>query len=275
MAGKEAAANAGLVGNQDPESDAEKAGSGRQATAEPPESSAGVSVRHGDGGRDKRHAGHGTHAKYEQVDHCPSRIVNRGQHEQGDRGRSGKSVNHSDQQRAQHLIKAKPSMPTAKVAIETRDRRFGVVPIGVPLMTMNVAVNIRTVRVCVPGGRRRSKTLGDPARDAHQVQQAQQNQHNTDRQFHSQAEARRNYEIKHNDRSADGHDGEGVSDSPECSDEGGTADGSLPGDDGTHGNDMVRVGSMTHTQQKSEQCDCDKAVHVSSSGARRIATLPG
>ncbi len=60
---------------------------------------------------------------------------------------------------------------------------------------------------------------GDVFAKAAQVEHAEQDEHETDRELHGETETRRDDERKEDDGGSDGEDGEGVSGAPESTDE--------------------------------------------------------
>ena len=99
------------------------------------------------------------------------------------------------------------------------------------------------------------------AENASEIQDAEQNQHEADGQFHAQAEARRDRELEQNDGRADGENRERVSQSPESADQSGVQHGAFAADDGGHGHDVIGIGGVPHPQKKSQQHDGEERGH--------------
>ena len=94
-----------------------------------------------------------------------------------------------------------------------------------------------------------------------QIHQPQYHQHQSDREFHAQADARRNHYAKENDGTAHHEDGESVSYAPECPGQGSTAKLALPGHDGSHGDHMIGIRGMAHAKKEADGNNGEKWDH--------------
>jgi len=110
---------------------------------------------------------------------------------------------------------------------------------------------------------RRRKSFADPFHSAGQVQDAEQDQHESDGEFHGEADAGGDGESEQDDAGADCENGERVTDAPKDADPASFCDGAFAADDGRDGDDVVRVGGMTHAEEKSYGENGEAAVHRS------------
>ncbi len=69
-------------------------------------------------------------------------------------------------------------------------------------------------------GMRGRKFLAHPARDAGEVENSEQDEHQAHGKFHGESGTRRNDQIKENNGGADNYDGQGVTEAPERADQG-------------------------------------------------------
>ena len=97
---------------------------------------------------------------------------------------------------------------------------------------------------------------------ARQIQYAQQNQHESHRQFHAQAKPRRNRELEQNNRGANQENRNRVSQSPKRANHRGVKYVALAADDRGDGNDVIGIGSVAHPQKKSQQSDGEQSDHL-------------
>jgi hypothetical protein len=97
------------------------------------------------------------------------------------------------------------------------------------------------------------EVLIDPAHDAGQVQNAQNNQHEAYGKFHGQTHTRGNDQAEENDRRSHQKDGKGVADSPEESDQPGVFQAALAANDGGYRNNVIRVSGVSHAQEEAEK----------------------
>ena len=269
MAGEDAVHVAHFVNDENAESHAEQAGGDAENAVHARESLLRIFERHGNGRGDQHHAGDSPHAEYQQVGDGPARVANGGEHQQRHRRRAGQPVNQSHRQRTQRLIQTE----LAENAVHPADgcgfgsvaMLFGIVPMHMAVneIAMNVRMRMRMrVRMRmrgIGGGRER---LGDPAREACKIQNSQQDQHQADGQLHGEAEPRRNYHSKKNDRRAHQKNRDGMAQSPQHSDQSGLTDAALAAHDGGDGDHVVRIGGVAHAQKKSQRDDGEQSDHL-------------
>jgi hypothetical protein len=119
----------------------------------------------------------------------------------------------------------------------------------VPMRVHDIIVAVvRRVAVC------------DALRDACKVEDAEQDEHQADGQFHGETDARWNDHIEENDGSADTEDGDGVADAPEDANDSGLPDAALTTHDRGDSDDVVGIRGVTNTKNKS-QTDCCREIH--------------
>jgi hypothetical protein len=95
------------------------------------------------------------------------------------------------------------------------------------------------------------------------VQHSKDNEHDRDRQLHTETDPHRNHETEKNDSGADHEDGESVAEAPESSDQCGPQAVALIGDDGCNRDDVVRVSGVAHPQKEADCEDGEKSDHAS------------
>src|ERR1700730_7607255 len=88
---------------------------------------------------------------------------------------------------------------------------------------------------------------------AGEIQHAQQNEHQADGKFHGQADARGDHQIKKNDSGAHQNNGDGVAEAPERADQAGVRERAFAADNGGHRDHVIRIGSVAHAQEKSNE----------------------
>ena len=124
------------------------------------------------------------------------------------------------------------------------------VPVHVFVVFCSVLMRVRMNHFGV--AMRRREAISDPLRDSGQTQNAKQNQHQTDSQFHRQPDFYRDRQIKKDNPRANEQDGDGMTQPPECSDQAGMTDAVLAADDCRDGDYMIGVGCVSHPEQESE-----------------------
>jgi len=90
---------------------------------------------------------------------------------------------------------------------------------------------------------------------AREIQAAQHDQHDPDRQLERQSDAGGNDPPQQNDPAPDDHDSEGVPHPPHRADQGGTPCPPDPRHDGRNGDDVIGIGGVPHPQEKAEDGD--------------------
>lgn len=102
---------------------------------------------------------------------------------------------------------------------------------------------------------RRREISSDPLGDAGQIQNAQQDEHESDCQLHREPDTRRNYQVEDDNSCTDDEDSDGVADAPEDSDQACVPDALLPADDGGDGDNVIWIGGVAHPQDKTQRDD--------------------
>jgi glycine C-acetyltransferase len=273
MPREEAIRDGDLEGDEEAEAEAEQAGCDSQPAVERGKALARVSEWRADRHGDEHHAGDGAHAKDQQIRDGPARVANFRQHQQGNRGRSGKPVHQANGQRPKKLIKPKPPQHPLKSA-PWRLVRLNRVQVHVDLraVAVNVLVNDAVMLVTMRVHHAallvvRRIAVGDALRHPGQVQNAEQNQHQPDGQLHREADARWNDNVEQNNRGADTEDGDGVANPPQHANHARLPDAPLPADDRGNGNHMVGVRGMAHAEDKSQTDNCQQIHHAALSPA--------
>ena len=234
MAGEESAAVAELVDQEGAEAEAHHAGSDAEVAAQ-----AGVALSSvGEGNRDRgshaHHADHGAGSEDQQVDGCPDRIVNGGEHEQSNGCGPGQSMDQADNERTDALIQTK-----------ALDRFLEEVFPACDLIKRHRRL----------GGDGWRETCGDLLHDACEIEQAEHDEHDRDAELHRQTGARRYLHAEEDDERAHNKDGHGMAKAPYGTDEGGVADASLLADDGGDGDDVVGVSRVPHAEHQAQTGD--------------------
>jgi len=123
----------------------------------------------------------------------------------------------------------------------------------------------------------RRKPVGDPLGSSAQIEHSQQDQHQPDRQLHGEADARRDHQVKEDDRRPHQDNRDGVAHAPEHSDQPGVPDVPLTAHDRAHRNHVIRIGGVSDSEQKSHTDDSQQVDHVdltrSEAAARRDTKL--
>ena len=97
-----------------------------------------------------------------------------------------------------------------------------------------------------------SKSVGDPLRDPGKVQHAQQNEHETDRQFHRQPDFYRDRQVENDDARSNHENRQRVAQSPESANQACMANAVLAAYDRGDGDDVVGISRVPHPKQESE-----------------------
>src|SRR5882672_1023222 len=106
------------------------------------------------------------------------------------------------------------------------------------------------------------KITGDPVHHAGKSQDAEQNQHQPDGEFHREAETRRDHDAEEDNERTHDKNGDGMAEAPEDSNQRGAANRTLAADDGGDGNDMVGVGGVTHAKKESQRDNGEEGDHA-------------
>jgi hypothetical protein len=103
-----------------------------------------------------------------------------------------------------------------------------------------------------------AKTL-DVAPKSENVEHAEQDEHERDRELHGEADARGKDDTEENDRAAHEHDGERVADPPECADEARRPNRFFAAHDRRHGDHVIGIGRVAHAEKKPERQQREEA----------------
>ena len=236
--GEEAVNEAHLVDDEQTKGQADASGYGAEIAVQPLRSAAGEVHGRGEGDGDDHHAGDGADAEDEEVGDSPMRVVQGGEHEEGDGCGAGEAMDQTDDEGAAPLVEA-PSRPGS---VEVIDRRVGV---GGGLAAVSVA------GVCVEAG--------DLLAEASQIENAEEDEHDADGKLHGEAETGRDDEREEDDGGADGEDGQRVTGSPERSDQRCARKAALAGDDGGDGDHVIGISGVPHAEEEAEREDSHEA----------------
>jgi hypothetical protein len=121
-----------------------------------------------------------------------------------------------------------------------------------------VCVPMRMHDVIMAVGRR--VAVCDALHDACKVEDAEQDEHQTDGQFHGETDARWNDHIEKNNGSADTEDGDRMADAPEDANDSRLPNAALATHDRGNSDDVVGIRGVTHAKNKS-QTDCCREIH--------------
>ena len=257
MGGEEPVYNADTVSDKQAKNQADHAGCRNQPLVEPSQTAAGEGEGNGEGQRHQHHPRDRTETKDQQVENGPSRFANCAQHQQRDRGRSGKTVDDANQQRPQRMKDSQPRERSAQpmgrldfLGVMFRAGRWRTVGVRMHVRVHSMAVQMG-VRASVPRmcGR---EAMAEPVHGAGQIQNAKQNQHERDRELQREPEARRNDDSEKNNGRAYDQDGQRVSHSPENADPAGTWNRAFTAYDGRYGYHVIRIGCVAHTEKEAD-----------------------
>jgi hypothetical protein len=101
----------------------------------------------------------------------------------------------------------------------------------------------------------------DPPHGASQIRDTKDDEHHGDGHFHSESNSCRDGPLEENDRAADEENRQRVTNSPGGTYEGRTPNASLSRDNGRHGNDVIGVSRVTHTEHEAEAEDGKETCH--------------
>ena len=117
------------------------------------------------------------------------------------------------------------------------------------LVGMNVIVvagamsmRITYARLCATGRKR----VVHPLQQARQVKDAQENQHQSHRKLHREANTLRHHPAEQNNSASDQKNRERVTHTPKSADDRSVADLSVSCDDGGNGNDVIGIRGVPH-----------------------------
>jgi hypothetical protein len=120
-----------------------------------------------------------------------------------------------------------------------------------------VTVGMRVLhRMC---GRNRFR---DPAHHPGQIENAQKNQHQPNRQLHRETDPRWNDETEQDDRGTHNKNRDCVTHAPEDPNQRRMADASLAGHNRSHSDDVVRIRRVAHAEKKSKSNDGKQSDHL-------------
>lgn len=111
---------------------------------------------------------------------------------------------------------------------------------------------------------RRIETILRLFQNTRDVEDAQQDEHPADREFHRQSQSRRDGDMQQNDGRTNKEDRQRMPDAPHCANQRRTDSLALSCDNGGYSDDVVGVKGMAHAQKEPEQQDRVKGNHGSS-----------
>ena len=164
-------------------------------------------------------------------------------------------MDHADDDRPQHPINSRSSEP----AIKTRGRNR-ILCVAVPDWLVAMRMVMHVIAMLVRMVMRSDRAVKD-AIECAQIEQAEQDEHESNAKFQTEPDPFRNDQAEEDDPAANTQKSEAVADTPENSSERGFADFSLPADDGGDGNDVIGVGRMAHSKEESEEEDAKQRGH--------------
>jgi hypothetical protein len=134
-------------------------------------------------------------------------------------------------------------------------------------LNLDMAVNV----VAMSMGVMPASCNSDNLARAGQGQDAEQEKHDSNSEFHRQAKPRRDHDTEQNDGPAHHHDCDRVSNAPGCPDHRRSTHSALTTDDCANGDDVVRVGGVPHAEEEAEK---EQGEDVSSGFRHLAARLP-
>src|SRR4029077_2891154 len=126
--------------------------------------------------------------------------------------------------------------------------RFALTPVRVSVQVCAMKMYMGMSLECF--GVRGREFVADPFHRAGEVQYAEQDQHQCDREFQREPDARRNYDSKKNNCGPDHQNRQGVPDSPQHADPPGSRNRFLAADYRRHRDHVIRIRRMAHPQEK-------------------------
>jgi hypothetical protein len=127
--------------------------------------------------------------------------------------------------------------------------RLVTVGVRVDEIAVGVRVRVSATVMMIAAGQRRRHTR----REAEQAGDAEEDQHHGHGELHREAEPRRDHHVEEDDHAAHHHDGHGVPDAPQASDQGGAPGAPLPAHDRGYGDHVVGVRRMSHAEEETQQ----------------------
>lgn len=113
-------------------------------------------------------------------------------------------------------------------------------------------------------------SVRDALRNACQIENTEQDQHQADSQFHGETDARRDDDIEENNDSADTEDGDGVADPPKNANNPCLPDAALAADNRRDSDDVIGIRGVAHAEDKSKPDGCHKIHHAALSQFHRL-----
>jgi len=170
-------------------------------------------------------------------------------------------VNDADREWTNDLIRSEGAESAVEPTYRRRGFRAAMIFRGVRIRATMYVIAMR-MNMAVHSQIDRGKRLNDPSRDAGEIQDSEQNQHQADRELHRKADSGRNDQAKNYNRGADDKNCECVADAPQRADNGRVLDASLTADDRGHRDDVVGIGGMAHPEKKTENDDGNGGQHI-------------
>lgn len=134
------------------------------------------------------------------------------------------------------------------------------------LRTVVVGMTVHIVTVSVKMGVLSQlygrKCLGDPPHDPGKIQNTEKNQHQPNREFHCETYACRDHDAEQDDCRSNDEDRDRVAQTPEDSYQDGVANASLAAHNRRHGDDVVRIGGMSHPKEKTQYNNGEQSDHL-------------
>lgn len=244
MRGEKALHETDVVDQKQPESEAQCAARQTQISIEPIHAMCGIREWNRDRRRDEHHPGNRANPKNQKIHNSPRRARNRREHQQRNGRGSGQAVHDAYDQRPEDLIQTHAS----ELAVHPIDaRNFVIVLVRVGCASMRMHVPRMDVLL------RRERVFRQDAHEPHQIRRAEQNQHQADGPFHPQTQPRRDLNPEQYDRHAHCGNRQRVTDAPNNSNQGRTADASLLADNRRDGHDVIRVRGVPHPEEKPQR----------------------
>src|SRR5258708_5106441 len=262
------------ISNEQTEAQTEQARRQCQPTGEPLTSLSHQPERRREAHRDQHHARNGAYAEDQEVSNRPTGVSDCGQDQQGYGCGTGKSVHHAYHERPKILINTDLSKDT----VYPGHRRI-VGRVGMTLGFMSVRMLVNVISVAVGMGVHDFRSIlswdgadGHRAQKSSDIPQTKDNQHDRNRQLHTESDPCGDCEVEENDPRADHEDCESVANAPERSDQSCPHAAALIADDGCDCNDVVGVRGVRHPDKKSNRENREKTDHFALSSGRRYGS---
>ena len=148
---------------------------------------------------------------------------------------------------ALRFAQGKPAGRGQAIAVMIVEGRVGM-PMKVKLFVvlMKMCMSARDARM------RGREFFADPHHGTGEIHQPQKDQHQAHREFHGQADTRRDGKSEENDGGADEDNRQSVATAPEDADQAGFGDGAFTANEGGNCDDVIGIGGVTYPEEEAD-----------------------